>query len=56
MMAMAWCIELQWPPSEGRETVPGRDGGGVKEGVLFNVQLMSKWDTIFKKGRGGWRW
>lgn len=28
----------------------------MKEGGLFNVQPMSKWDTIFffkKKGRGG---
>lgn len=34
--------------------VPGRDGVvGAKEGVLFNVQPMSKWDTIFEKWRGG---
>lgn len=25
----------------------------MKEGGLFNVQPVSKWDTIFKKGRGG---
>lgn len=25
----------------------------MKEGGLFNVQPMSKWDTILKKGRGG---
>lgn len=34
-------------------------GRGVKEGGLFNVQPMSKWDTIFfyrKKGEEGWRW
>lgn len=30
----------------------------MKEGGLFNVQPMSKWDTIFKKkrGRGGEGW
>ena len=30
--------------------------GGVKEGGLFNVQPMSKWDTIFfLKGKEGRR-
>ena len=34
--------------------LPGRDGGReVKEGGLFNVQPMSKWDTILKKRGGG---
>ena len=34
--------------------LPGRDGGReVKEGGLFNVQPMSKWDTILKKKGGG---
>lgn len=57
MMDKAWCIELQWPPNEEREMVPGRGGGGggmkAVGGVLFNVQPMSKWDTIFKKRRAG---
>lgn len=27
----------------------------MKEGGLFNVQPMSRWDTILKKGGGGGR-
>lgn len=26
MMGTVCCIDLQWPPSEGKEVVPGRDG------------------------------
>lgn len=43
-----------------RERWGSLKGRGVKEGGLFNVQPMSKWDTIFfflrKKGEEGWRW